>query len=90
MLVVAHRLATIKEADRIYVLDRGAVVETGTHDELIAEDGIYANMVSRQSFAPATTAEKSDEEEDAGGDLLHSKGPAGDLSTNATVLAATV
>ncbi|MES2145681.1 MAG: ABC transporter ATP-binding protein [Pseudomonadota bacterium] len=47
-LVVAHRLATVREADQIVVLDKGRVVETGTHDSLMARDGIYAGLYRLQ------------------------------------------
>ena len=47
-LVIAHRLATIREADTIVVLDKGRVAETGSHDELLAKGGIYAELYQLQ------------------------------------------
>ena len=50
-LVIAHRLSTIVNADEILVLDRGAIIERGTHRELIAHAGLYASMWNRQREA---------------------------------------
>jgi ATP-binding cassette subfamily B protein len=47
-LVIAHRLSTVTSADRIIVLDRGRVAEMGTHDQLLAMRGLYADMWARQ------------------------------------------
>ena len=49
VLAVAHRLSTISHMDRIVVLDRGQIAEIGTHDELLAADGLYARYWARQS-----------------------------------------
>ena len=53
-LVIAHRLSTVREADHIVVLDDGRVVESGTHDALIAGQGLYAALVARQINAAAS------------------------------------
>ncbi len=47
-LVIAHRLSTVEGADRIIVLDKGSIVESGTHRELIAHDGLYADLYRMQ------------------------------------------
>ncbi len=50
-LVIAHRLSTIREADLILVIDEGRVAESGTHDELLARDGLYADLYRTQFHA---------------------------------------
>lgn len=47
-IVIAHRLSTILSADQIFVIDRGRIVERGTHGELLAMDGLYANLYETQ------------------------------------------
>jgi subfamily B ATP-binding cassette protein MsbA len=51
--VIAHRLATIRNADKIVVLEDGAVTRSGTHEELMAEEGLYRELVALQGAAPS-------------------------------------
>jgi len=48
-IVVAHRLSTIKNADVIHCLSQGRLIESGSHDELMAREGIYYNLVTNQT-----------------------------------------
>jgi ATP-binding cassette subfamily B protein len=48
VLVVAHRLSTIKEADRIVVLDKSGILESGTHEELLMQNGKYKELYEYQ------------------------------------------
>src|SRR3954471_8926931 len=60
-IVIAHRLSTVRDADQILVLDRGRIVERGTHGELIALGGQYARLVSRDADLGPTVRVASEE-----------------------------
>jgi ATP-binding cassette subfamily B multidrug efflux pump len=47
-IIVAHRVSTVRDADQIFVLDEGRIIERGTHDQLVALDGTYASMYRKQ------------------------------------------
>ena len=49
VIIIAHRLSTIRDADKIVVLKGGYVAEEGTHDELVARNGIYAELYHIQA-----------------------------------------
>jgi len=58
VVIVAHRLSTIRSADRIYVLDQGRIAESGTHHDLIALGGSYRSLHARQVFDPGPDLEE--------------------------------
>jgi ATP-binding cassette, subfamily B, bacterial len=49
-IVIAHRLSTVRDADQILVLEKGAIVERGTHEELVAKGGLYSELYNRQDL----------------------------------------
>ena len=51
VLMIAHRLKTVRSADQILVLDQGRIVQRGTHGELIGQEGIYRNFVTQRAEA---------------------------------------
>lgn len=61
VLAIAHRLSTLAEMDRIIVMDRGRIVEQGSHDELLAQGGLYAQFWTRQSGGFIRTEEEATE-----------------------------
>jgi ATP-binding cassette, subfamily B (MDR/TAP), member 1 len=65
-ITIAHRLSTIMRADKIVVLQRGKVVESGTHDELLAKEGAYAGLVHAQTLSLGEDSEESTQEEKIG------------------------
>jgi len=59
VLVIAHRLSTVKSADTVAVISDGLIVESGTHDELLDHNGIYTALVKRQLQGPKFEATSS-------------------------------
>ena len=66
-IVIAHKLATIRKADNIVVMMKGRIVEHGTHESLLEQDGTYARLVRIQQLAVSETSSTAGEEEDEAG-----------------------
>ena len=65
-LVVAHRLSTIRQCDRIIVLDKGRIVEDGTYDELVKKNGVFKELVARQQINPESEGDPEREAQEDG------------------------
>ena len=63
MVVVAHRLSTIRHADEIIVMQKGEVKERGKHEELLELDGVYKSLVNRQLVSEQLQREEKEENE---------------------------
>ncbi|RSL58355.1 hypothetical protein CEP53_006164 [Fusarium sp. AF-6] len=63
-IVIAHKLATIRNADNIVVMSKGKIVEQGRHSELVALDNVYAKLVMAQDLAPSGNVQESDQSSD--------------------------
>lgn len=58
IVVIAHRLSTIRDANKIVVIEKGEIAEQGTHDELLANDGVYKRLINRQLQSQAQKEEQ--------------------------------
>lgn len=56
VIIIAHRLSAIRQCDRIITLEKGQIVEGGTHDELVRSGGRYADLFRRQTGGPSSGA----------------------------------
>ena len=64
VVLVAHRLSTVQNADSICVIDKGCVLEQGNHEELVAKGGIYGSMVEKQMKKKADLLEQENNKKD--------------------------
>ena len=75
VLLVAHRLSTVMNADQICVIDSGSISERGTHDQLLQQGGLYYALVRRQLARKANLIEEEDDREHSEQQQLQPEGP---------------
>ena len=83
-IVIAHKLATIRKADNIVVMAKGRIVEHGTHESLISQDGTYARLVRMQNLAVSEDSSITEAEEGEGESDARDKDNADNLTTTLT------
>ncbi|CAD5220372.1 unnamed protein product [Bursaphelenchus okinawaensis] len=83
-LIIAHRLSTVKNADRIVAMERGRIVESGSHDELMERKGVYYNLVNAQVFEDTVNDNNGNkkEEEDVVSSTSRNSSPVRHLARN--------
>lgn len=65
VICIAHRLSTIKDANVICVMQEGKIVESGSHQELLAKDGVYKKLIERQLQGQNSSARKKEESDES-------------------------
>ncbi|KAM7193333.1 P-loop containing nucleoside triphosphate hydrolase protein [Rhypophila sp. PSN 637] len=82
MVVIAHRLSTIRDADNIVVMSSGHIVEQGTHDQLVAREGVYFRLVQAQNLGHSRDGEDSGDELDGKNDIRPEEAHSGPVGTH--------
>lgn len=83
-IVIAHKLATIRNADKIVVMSKGKIIEQGTHDSLISRDGAYARLVTTQQLTVSNEQTPEDSDIETLAKEIHSVGPSKSLTRHPT------